>query len=208
VTPASVSLLLSVALTLAGCRANPGATRESGDEGAASATRAQDRPYFEGTERMRAEVRSLLSRLPRASLSDRLDVGRRVVAIGEPAVPLLEESLASPDADVRSGSAWLLGLLRDPRSAPALRRAAADPVAHVACEAAASLLKMEDAAGYERLVQGLSDPDPRIRSRCVLLLERATGTDHDYRPDDAPEERAAAIARWRAWLDARARGGA
>jgi hypothetical protein len=49
-------------------------------------------------------------------------------------------------------------------------------------------------------VEGLEDPDPRVRARCIGILEHRLGFTLDFLPDDPPSERAAAVQRWRVFL--------
>jgi hypothetical protein len=50
------------------------------------------------------------------------------------------------------------------------------------------------------LVGRLEDPDPVIRLTAHEDLRRRTGRDFGFVPWGSPEERAAAVGRWRAWL--------
>ena len=107
-----------------------------------------------------------------------------------------------------SFSAWILGLRGDRRALPALRRTTEDSVAFVALEAAAATVRLGDDAGFERLVGGLEEEDPRLRARSLMVLQARTGSSMDFRADDPAEDRAAAVARWRAWLRSRREAGA
>jgi hypothetical protein len=57
------------------------------------------------------------------------------------------------------------------------------------------------------LFNRLDDPDPVVRLAAHEELRTRTGQDFGYVPWESPEERASAIARWRAWLT-RSEGGA
>ncbi len=50
------------------------------------------------------------------------------------------------------------------------------------------------------LVGRLEDPDPVVRLTAHEDLRRRTGRDFGFVPWGSPEERAAAIGRWRSWL--------
>ena len=158
-----------------------------------------NRAWYAGTEAMRERLRDLILRLETAEEAERVEIGRRIVAMGEPAVPQLIAALSAPSPSTRSAAAWLLGFLVDPRSSDALVGALDDPVAHVRYEAAASLVKLKDPRGLPVVVDGLEDRDALVRAKCIILLEEMTGEDLGYRPDLAPDERRAAAARWRAW---------
>jgi hypothetical protein len=201
----SSAALLACALacgTLAACRSGAG----PGPERAAAPDGPEARSWYEGTELMQAQLADLVRRIPETSGRERIELGRRIVSYGEPAVPVLVRSLGDADADVRGTAAWLLGFLGDPRSAGALQVATDDPAPLVRYEAGAALLRMGDARGFAPLVAGLEDADVRSRSRCLIVLQERTGETFDYRPNDPPEERAAAVGRWRAWVASRAGG--
>jgi HEAT repeat protein len=207
-----VLLLAWVGASSTGCAGTRRAPEPPKEERVAcamdDATAQTPRPFYEGTERMQARARELVESIPSAGTEQRYEIAKRLVAMGEPGMPALVGALDAGDADVRGLAAWALGFSNDRRAVPALRRATEDPVPHVALEAAASLLHLGDEAGLARLVDGLDDPDPRLRSRSLMALERRTKRTLDYRPDDPPEERSAAVARWRAWLQTREGGDA
>lgn len=158
-----------------------------------------NRDYYAGTSAMQTRIRDAIARLPCVDSKERMRLGREIVAYGEPAVPQLVAALDSSSAEMRSAAAWLLGFTKDPRTSVRLVAALEDPVAHVRYEAAASLVKLQDNRGLDTIVDGLEDRDAMVRSKCALLLEDVTGEDLGYRADLAPDERAAAVARWRAW---------
>jgi HEAT repeat protein len=68
------------------------------------------------------------------------DVYEALLAIGTAAVPALIGGLGDPDFRTRMASAELLGLLKDPRAIPDLRKAERDPDASVAAHARTALL--------------------------------------------------------------------
>jgi hypothetical protein len=49
------------------------------------------------------------------------------------------------------------------------------------------------------LIRALSDRSPQVRGLAAECLRRLTKTDLPFEPDAAPDERRAAIARWRQW---------
>jgi HEAT repeat protein len=206
--PLAVAALLPLA---AGCRQSP--TQKAPAKPAPARrpeppprTPPPDRAYDPGTQRMRAEADRLIATIPGASEATRLEIARKLMALGEPATPALMEALHNPDPDTRSLSAFILGFRNDRRTIPELRQATQDPVTYVALEAAAALLKCGDEAGLPRLVDGLEDPDPRLRARSLVVLEEWTHRTMDFHADGSPEDRAAAVARWRAWLASRGAG--
>jgi HEAT repeat protein len=149
---------------------------------------------------MQQTARQLVAEIPGAPMTKRLETGRRLTAMGEPGTSVLIESLRHPDPAVRAFAAWTLGHASDLRALPGLRAATADPAKLVSLEAAAARVRLGDDAGIVRIVEGLDDPDPRVRARCIGILESRIGDTFGYLPDDSPSERAAAVERWRVFL--------
>jgi hypothetical protein len=61
-----------------------------------------------------------------------------------------------------------------------------------------------DALVTPSLVNRLDDPDVVVRLAAHEELKQRTGKDFGYVPWAAPEERAASVSRWHAWLSGRA----
>jgi HEAT repeat protein len=158
-----------------------------------------NRPYSLGTESQRREIARDVASLATVTGPDLLAAGRRIVEHGEPSVPPLLEALRGPTPRVRSQAAYLLGALQDRRTIPDLLAATSDPEPTVRYEAAGALLELREPRGLAPLVDGLSDPDPRLRSKCIEVLAEKTGQRFGFAADGSPEDRAAAIARWREW---------
>ena len=189
-------LLLTVALAASACCRKPCGPPPRA-EGIPTARAA--RKYNCGTPKQQEAIADLIAQIPTTSGAARIEVGRLLVAFGEPAMPQLVEALRSPSADTRSTAAWCLGFLGDPRAADPLAAATTDSDKFVRLEAASSLLKLRDRRGLDVLVRGLDDGDPRVRAKCIGLLEQMTGETFGYRADLSPSDRQAAVARWRAW---------
>jgi len=188
-------------LLAAGCQAQepPGVDAIS-RPGKEATAREGDRPYYRGTPKVREDIRDLMSRVPGASPQVWADVARKLTGYGEPAVPQLVANLESSDHEVQVMSAYVLGMIRDPRSLDALGRATLDPHLTVRYEAATAMLRMGDRRGLSTMIDALESPDPLVRARAILVLRENTGETFGYKADDKPEDRAAALARWRAWI--------
>jgi hypothetical protein len=158
------------------------------------------RPWYAGTDDDRKFLEQATARLATARGEELLDLGRSILAKGEPAVPFLLDTLKSPSDQARGQAAYLLGARKDRRTIPALREATKDPVAVVRYEAAGALLEFSDPLGLEVLIDGLADPDARLRAKCLAVLAERTGQRFGFEADGSPDDRAAAIARWRAWM--------
>jgi HEAT repeat protein len=163
-----------------------------------------NRPWSAGTPAQRARIAAAIERWKTATPEEAVEIGRRLAAEGEPAVPALLEALRSPDAASRGHAAYVLGALKDRRTLPALAEAAADPVPVVRYEVGAALLELQDPRGFPVLIDGLEDRDARLRAKCIEVLAERTGQRLGFEPAGSLAERAAAVRRWRAWLSQRA----
>lgn len=130
----------------------------------------------------------------------------KLVRFGEPAVAPLTNALAHPTPHVRSSAAYALGMIKDPRALDPLASRLADPDEATRFEVATAMLRMNDMRAVDTLMYGLEHSDPRYRARSILILQERTGQRLGYQADDAPEDRSAAVARWRAWARERQRG--
>ncbi len=186
-------------LAVAGC-ANPPAAPDAKRAPEAARPPEPDRAWASGTPAQAARIADLVARLKTAKGEEAIDVDRQLIAEGEPALPALVSALSDPEPAVRGQAAYVLGYVKDRRTLPALFAATADPVPVVRYEAAAALLELQDARGFAILVGGLSDADPRLRAKCADVLAERTGQRLGFDPLGPPDERAAAVRRWRAWL--------
>ncbi len=192
----STLLLFSLGLALSACCKKPCGPPPRA-EGVPTAKAA--RKYNQGTAKQQQAIAELIDQIPAARGAQRIEIGRMIVAFGEPAMPQLVAALGDPSSDTRSTAAWCLGFLGDPRAADALYTATRDCDKFVRLEAASSLLKIRDTRGLDVIVSGLDDGDPRVRAKCIGLLEQMTGETFDFRADLGPTDRQAAVARWRSW---------
>ncbi len=190
-------------LALVGCQTDP--KDDDGNpfrpsDSAAKKERSADRPYYQGTPRVQQDIRDLVGRVPGAQNRQWADIARKLIGYGEAAVPQLVANLASHNVEVQLMSAYTLGMIKDPRSLDALHRATIDGAPRVRHEAATAMLRMGDQRGLRTMVNALEDADPLVRARAILVLEERTGETYGYKADDRPEDRAAAVSRWRAWM--------
>jgi hypothetical protein len=74
-----------------------------------------------------------------------------------------------------------------------------DPAPLVRARAVGLGLRQPDAYVLSALVERLSDADPVVRLAAHEELRRRSGRDFGYVPWASPDERAAAINRWREW---------
>ncbi|MBZ0102623.1 MAG: hypothetical protein K8I65_10735 [Thermoanaerobaculia bacterium] len=56
-------------------------------------------------------------------------------------------------------------------------------------------------AQFGGLIEALTDEEPQVRSIAIQALKILTGQAKGFQPAAPPDQRAAAIARWRQWLD-------
>lgn len=164
----------------------------------------KDREFYLGTRAAQQDIRDLFARVDGAAPHQWAQIAQKLVSYGEPAVPQMIANLDSHEKSVAVMAAYCLGMIQDPRALDPLARAMATPHEKLRFEAATAMLRMGDRRGLPTMIDGLEHPDPLVRARAILVLKERTGGTMGYAADGRPEDRAAAVARWRAWL---ARGG-
>lgn len=184
---------------------SPGARARAAEPPPEAAPPARgDRPFYEGTDRQRELVAEQIGRFSSPKATDRLEAARRLGTLGEPAVGALVVALREhPEPRTRSMSAYTLGFLADRRAVEPLAAALKDGDVDVRMESAAALTRLGDDRGAALLIRGLEDADPRVRLHAIGVLADAVGDRFGYEVDGDPLERAAAVARWRGWLERR-----
>jgi hypothetical protein len=195
--------LLIAAITLSACQrtARPKASEPCEVDARAGACDG-DRPFRQGDAADRARMDAAVARLSSADAATFDDAARRVVALGERAVPSLLDALVSPNATLRAHAALVLGVIEDRRTIPDLARVAADdPDPNVRCEAGRALVSMGDARGFDPLIDGLASDDACRRTRCIDALAETTRKRLGFEPDGPTDERNLAVSRWRAWRE-------
>jgi len=115
--------------------------------------------------------------------------------------------LLAKDAEpaVRAVAAALLARVDIPLAARALAAALtgeqADPEVAVRV-AAAGAISIHSGPGVQRaLVAALEDPHEDVRAAAIAPLFVETATTQGFEPDDPPEARAEAVAKWKDWLE-------
>ena len=184
---------LSLAL-LAGC------VTEGGRSTRASVSDAPGAEFAEPTEQLARQIES-------HARSDIVVFSREAewfTEVGEAAYPTLLELAADADARVASFGLATVAAQRDPRLLAPLKRSVSEPEAGpLRLEYARALLALGDFSRAEVLIDALDDEDVRVRGNALKALREATGETQGFQPQAPPEERAAAVVRWRAWWTAR-----
>jgi HEAT repeat protein len=121
---------------------------------------------------------------------------RRLIALGEPAVPHLGR-LAGTETDPEGRLAIVLGRILD--RVPAARLgplldSTCEPV-QVAAATACGERRLEEHA--PRLVDLLLDPSEDVRRAAAIALRRISNAFLGYRPEASERERAESVAEWR-----------
>lgn len=199
-----IFLIACLVLALTSCRTSTDAPRTE------TAKKQQllpppSKPYM-GTQQTRTEIQDLLARVPSSGPGQLAQIQMRLARMGEAAIVPLSDALSHPTVSVRSTAAYALGQIKDPRALDSLASRLADPDEGVRFEVATAMLRMDDHRGTDTMIYGLEHPDPRIRARSILVLQERTGQTKGYKADDAPIDRSAAVARWRAWAQSQRRG--
>ena len=174
-------------LCLAGCQAGP-----------------EQRDYTEyqkPSPLLEQEIRDRVAALEFESGTTLVHNQRRLVYIGDPAIPFLLTGLRHTSRLVRGSCAYVLGGIRDLRTLSDLRDVAEDDdVAEVRYEAAAALVAIGDKKhGIPVLIEGMEDQDIRCRYKCFEVLRQQTALTFGYAHDGDAASRAAAVEKWKAW---------
>ena len=80
-----------------------------------------------------------------------------------------------------------------------------DPDPSVKIPAYKKAVRQNDRDAVRQLVADLESDDPAVRLYAASALRRLTSENFGYRYYDGEEQRRAAVARWRQWLEARER---
>lgn len=128
----------------------------------------------------------------------------------EAAKELLLRDMKTPDPNLRISVQYALGRVSDEQSVvdALLANMREDGSALIRDKAACALAydqphlsERQKVHLYEGLIAGLEDPQGQVRRIAHLALQIQTGQDKGYRYSAPTEERAAAIAAWRRWLE-------
>ena len=160
---------------------------------------AQDQPFRMTSCQVQQDIKDLFIRVPTATPWQWNQIAQKLISFGSDGVPQVSANLESGVKGVPVMAAYVLGKLEDPRSLDALERATHSTNASLRYEAATAMVRMGDRRGLPVLIEGLDDRDPLVRARAIIVLYERTGETKDYKADDHPQERQAAVARWRAW---------
>ncbi len=157
------------------------------------------------------DVAGLVRRLASADFLDRMRATRDLVALGEPALPVLA---AAGDLKVPGPGGLTMHATRGPIEAileqvptERLRSWMAAPAAEVRRAAVAECGRRRAEGSIASMLDCLEDPSPSVRAAALSSLREATGQWFGFDPDAAPLARRRAIERWRAWWVARERNG-
>lgn len=131
---------------------------------------------------------------------------KRLVAYDVFAVEQVTPLASDPNARIRGNALWVLAQIRDPERKDlmaqidrTLKHGLTDVEPAVRFEAASGLAARGDWDVIPVLIDGLDNADSGIRYRCHAQLMATTSCDFGFGVDDAPEQRSAAVARWRTW---------
>lgn len=164
-----------------------------------------DSPWLQPSPLLRARIAENVERLPWTHGTERLELIRWFAAVGEPAYDELLELAQDPRTDVAASALAALGATRDQRlvtSIHALEWPAGMPP-ELQLERARTLLFLGDWSEVPVLIRGLESDDLGTRALAGYALYRVTGDRLGFDPQAPPEERSAAVARWRDWWQGR-----
>jgi len=158
--------------------------------------------YPKASPLLQEEIDMLLRELPYRHGPELIATLKRLIYIGEPAVPSVVRTLRADHPKSRSNAAYVLGEIRDRRVIPDLRKSLDDKASEVRYEVAASLLILGDWSGIPVLIEALADEDPYHRYKAIGVLADHTNQNLGYDYRAAEDERTAAVGRWENWYSA------
>lgn len=171
-------------------------------EGTSTRTTKQEiGPWLEPSPNLRQQIDDRVERLPWTHGIERVELIRWFALVGEPAYPALLELATDPRPDVAGAALAALGATGDSRLVQSLRELSWSyrlPKG-VQLERARALVRLGDWTEMPALIDGLEDEELMTRALCSKTLSDLTHERFDYDPRASAEERAAAVARWRAW---------
>jgi predicted Rdx family selenoprotein len=138
------------------------------------------------------QIKALIKDLAHGEYGVRDKATRRLIAIGEAALPFVEEAAKSDDPEVRCRARSVLG---------APRKAAGDVSAELA-KAIALLFAAKDKWVVAMLIELLDNPRVDVRYAAEYGLRRLTRQCFEYNAYAEKESRAAAAGKWRQWWKA------
>jgi hypothetical protein len=125
-----------------------------------------------------------------------------LVAVAKPEdAERLRTSLKEKNADIRAAAAAALGAALKDKAAPDLHGLLDDPQEEVALAAARSAADLGDRKIFPTLLRLMNSEDVQVRVSSSSILRELTSQNFDFFAYDAPEKRAAALAKWKEWID-------
>lgn len=156
---------------------------------------------------LRDQIADQLERLPWTHGSERVEQVRWLATVGEAGYQQILPVCLDPRPDVAGAALAALGATGDNRLVVAIREldwpAEETMDKGLRLERARTLVRLGDWSQLTVLVDGLADEEYWTRAWCVQALQEATKRRFDYDAKGDPEARAAAVKRWREWIDSR-----
>ena len=167
---------------------------------ACSTTESTVSPYQQPNQLMSTEINQRIDQIPYQHRDELVQNLLWLSQTGEQTIPALLTVLNNENPNVRSSCAWVLGRLRDRRTAPVLQRLVNDAETSVRMEACRSLVLMGDLQQSPKLIEGLDSDRKEVRYMCHEALKTATGHDFGYdHLNQNQQELQLAVLRWRQW---------
>ena len=199
--------ILTLTLVLAACSGTPERTTQgsTGLEGSP----LPETNWIEGSPVLEREIAAHVAQVP--NLQKPEDFVREVewfVRAGEPAFPTLLDMARNTDPKVAGFALAVMSACGDSSLVPHLEtipwtEGDSQEARQLRYERARCHVKLGDWKPLPVLVEGLDDEYVWNRALCFKALREETGQTFDYHPRMEGEERAACVARWQEWLEAR-----
>jgi hypothetical protein len=166
----------------------------------ASAPAPSTSEFLEPNSLMAGEITRRVEQIPFQHRDELLQNLLWLSNAGEQVIPAVLTGLTDDNPKTRSSCAFVLGRLRDRRTAPQLQAAMEDSDPTVRMECGRTLVLMGDLEWSPVLIEGLDSDRKEVRYLCHEALKTASG--HDFGYDHLNQNRQdlmASALRWRQW---------
>ena len=156
-----------------------------------------------------ASLRPLVAKLTSADFLERMRATRKLVEVGEPALPALaaagDLAVLGPGGLSMHATRGAIEAILEDVPAERLPTWMEAPSPEVRRAAIAESARRRERRSVPELLVRLDDPAPCVRAAAVAALRQTTGQWFGFDPDGAPASRQSATARWQRWWNVQAR---
>ena len=154
-------------------------------------------------EQVEAQVRQRIDHMKYEKGTELLSSIETIASCKEIALKPINEALKTEQPPIRANLVYTLGIMGGSQAHAIVARQISDRSPVVRYEVAAALLGFKDPSGVPILIGFLEDEDRRIRFKSFQALQAFAKEDFGYDFGAPEDSRAAAVARWKKWWEAK-----